>query len=88
MDTNSSPRYISFCYTKWWTLLTQTKIGGFENGKCQFIVNMTEVQGNLAFGAFESQLRTLCLKEFPCGIGKWVRFLDFGFFNFSTGDSQ
>ncbi len=26
-----------------------------------------------AFSAFESQLKTLCLKEFPCGIGTWVR---------------
>ena len=26
-----------------------------------------------AFSAFESQLQTLCLKEFPGGIGSWVR---------------
>jgi len=26
-----------------------------------------------AFDAFESQLKTLCLKEFPCGLGSWVR---------------
>lgn len=24
-----------------------------------------------AYGAFESQLKTLCLNEFPCGIGPW-----------------
>ncbi|KAL8583032.1 hypothetical protein ACOMHN_051196 [Nucella lapillus] len=24
-----------------------------------------------AFGAFESQLKTLCIKEFPCGLGDW-----------------
>ena len=26
-----------------------------------------------AFSAFESQLKTLCLKEFPGGLGSWVR---------------
>lgn len=26
-----------------------------------------------AYAAFEKQLRTLCLKEFPCGAGNWVR---------------
>jgi len=25
-----------------------------------------------AFSAFESQLKTLCLKEFPGGLGSWV----------------
>ena len=25
-----------------------------------------------AFEAFQHQLKTLCLKEFPCGTGKWV----------------
>ena len=25
-----------------------------------------------AFDAFEDQLKTLCLQEFPCGLGKWV----------------
>ena len=28
-----------------------------------------------AFSAFESQLKTLCLQEFPCGIGSWVDIL-------------
>ncbi|XP_067681829.1 leucine-rich repeat-containing protein 43-like [Haliotis asinina] len=26
-----------------------------------------------AFSAFEKQLKTLCLKEFPCGLGSWRR---------------
>jgi len=30
-----------------------------------------EVQ-TTAYGAFESQLKTLCLNEFPCGIGTWI----------------
>ena len=25
-----------------------------------------------AFAAFELQLKTLCLREFPCGTGSWV----------------
>jgi len=29
----------------------------------------TQVQ---AYKAFESQLKTLCLREFPCGLGTWV----------------
>ncbi|XP_052075661.1 leucine-rich repeat-containing protein 43-like isoform X9 [Mytilus californianus] len=32
---------------------------------------MTTVEPNRAFYAFETQLRTLCLKEFPCGGGSW-----------------
>lgn len=32
---------------------------------------MTTVEPNRAFHAFETQLRTLCLKEFPCGGGSW-----------------
>lgn len=32
---------------------------------------MTEVGETFAFQAFETQLQTLCLKEFPCGIGSW-----------------
>ena len=45
-----------------------------------------------AFSAFESQLQTLCLKEFPGGIGSWVRavvfFSTFVFINmFLHGES-
>ncbi|CAG2222226.1 Leucine-rich repeat-containing protein 43 [Mytilus edulis] len=32
---------------------------------------MTTVEPNRAFFAFETQLKTLCLKEFPCGGGSW-----------------
>lgn len=32
---------------------------------------MTTIETNRAFNAFEKQLRTLCLKEFPCGGGSW-----------------
>lgn len=32
---------------------------------------MTAIDTNRAFNAFEKQLRTLCLKEFPCGGGTW-----------------
>lgn len=31
----------------------------------------TETQKYPAFSAFEKQLKTLCLKEFPCGAGSW-----------------
>ena len=31
------------------------------------------VDGLTAFDAFEAQLKGLCLKEYPCGIGSWVR---------------
>jgi hypothetical protein len=30
------------------------------------------VQTVPAFRAFESQLKELCIKEFPCGLGEWV----------------
>ncbi|XP_052800482.1 leucine-rich repeat-containing protein 43-like isoform X7 [Mya arenaria] len=30
-----------------------------------------DTQTTLAFNAFQTQLKTLCLKEFPCGPGKW-----------------
>ena len=33
---------------------------------------MVEVVPQPAFNAFETQLRSLCLKEFPCGLGSWV----------------
>ena len=34
---------------------------------------MTAAVSNVqAFDAFENQLKTLCLGEFPCGIGTWV----------------
>ncbi|KAJ8313023.1 LOW QUALITY PROTEIN: hypothetical protein KUTeg_010396 [Tegillarca granosa] len=32
---------------------------------------MTSVEPFAAYTAFEKQLRTLCLKEFPCGSGNW-----------------
>ncbi|XP_061166534.1 leucine-rich repeat-containing protein 43-like [Saccostrea echinata] len=32
---------------------------------------MTAVSTENAFSAFEKQLRTLCLREFPCGTGSW-----------------
>ncbi|XP_078680272.1 leucine-rich repeat-containing protein 43-like isoform X1 [Branchiostoma floridae x Branchiostoma belcheri] len=32
---------------------------------------MTETDSVLAFNAFEKQLRGLCLREFPCGLGSW-----------------
>ncbi|XP_064619567.1 leucine-rich repeat-containing protein 43-like isoform X2 [Lineus longissimus] len=32
---------------------------------------MTQVMDTSAYSAFESQLKTLCLHEFPCGIGSW-----------------
>ena len=25
-----------------------------------------------AYDAFKGQLKTLCLNEFPCGVGNWV----------------
>lgn len=34
---------------------------------------MALTESTAAFNAFEKQLKTLCLKEFPCGIGTWVR---------------
>ena len=36
----------------------------------------SRVHGLTAFDAFEAQLKGLCLKEYPCGIGSWVRFLN------------
>ena len=33
----------------------------------------TQTQQTPAFAAFEQQLKTLCLREFPCGLGTWVR---------------
>lgn len=33
---------------------------------------MTAVSTERAYSAFEKQLRTLCLREFPCGTGSWV----------------
>jgi hypothetical protein len=35
---------------------------------------MTSVQSFPASIAFEKQLRTLCLQEFPCGVGTWVSY--------------
>lgn len=35
-----------------------------------------------AFAAFESQLKTLCLQEFPCGVGSWVSLLEWNEFEF------
>eukprot|EP00058_Branchiostoma_floridae_P009557 XP_002595045.1 hypothetical protein BRAFLDRAFT_125356 [Branchiostoma floridae] len=32
---------------------------------------MTAAEPVLAFNAFEKQLRGLCLREFPCGLGSW-----------------
>ncbi|XP_052715666.1 leucine-rich repeat-containing protein 43-like isoform X5 [Crassostrea angulata] len=32
---------------------------------------MTAVSTERAYSAFEKQLRTLCLREFPCGTGSW-----------------
>jgi len=32
-----------------------------------------DIQITPAYSAFEQQLKTLCLKEFPCGPGTWVR---------------
>lgn len=32
---------------------------------------MALTESTAAFNAFEKQLKTLCLKEFPCGIGTW-----------------
>ena len=37
------------------------------------VVDM-QLNGLTAFDAFEAQLKSLCLKEYPCGIGSWVRF--------------
>ena len=31
-----------------------------------------QLNGLTAFDAFEAQLKGLCLKEYPCGIGSWV----------------
>ena len=33
------------------------------------------VSGLTAFDAFEAQLKGLCLKEYPCGVGSWVNSL-------------
>ena len=47
------------------------------------------VAGLTAFDAFEAQLKGLCLKEYPCGNGSWVRrstsFLTSGIFLFDSG---
>ena len=40
----------------------------------EFSITMEEytVDFKSAFKAFEEQLNTLCLNEFPCGKGNWV----------------
>ncbi|XP_041348975.1 leucine-rich repeat-containing protein 43-like isoform X2 [Gigantopelta aegis] len=42
-----------------------------NNDALNAFYTMTAVEQYPAFSAFENQLKTLCLKEFPCGIGSW-----------------
>lgn len=46
--------------------------GGLGYQNIKITAKMTAVSTERAYSAFEKQLRTLCLREFPCGTGSWV----------------
>ncbi|XP_053375749.1 leucine-rich repeat-containing protein 43-like isoform X3 [Mercenaria mercenaria] len=56
--------------SKWSRLLT-TKIYEETRQFNEFELMAVEQQTHPAFTAFEKQLKTLCLREFPCGPGTW-----------------
>ena len=47
---------------------------GLVDGKCRLYTHETRQHflDDVAIETFEKQLRTLCLREFPCGTGSWV----------------
>ncbi|CAH1232431.1 DNAAF1 [Branchiostoma lanceolatum] len=59
----------NFVVARTWRILDD--FGGYEHSYRDCFSAMTATESVLAFNAFEKQLRGLCLREFPCGLGSW-----------------